>query len=358
LPNRQCTIEKVGKSRSGHARYWCTEHQSNATGRYGARLPECEKAYLVVDEQESFDIDERDFAGGIGLWGATSPIYDTTPWSNESGIHVHARENPKDEKKCIDKTFPSVKIKYNKTLFDHKTSIITQEAAVYYYVSRYLKRKITHLYCIHCGHIHLDADYFSIHPHRRHLCNACGRYFIDDEKSVSNPIALLREQRNDTDGKRQKVRAQQALKISQEDYPGGLKLWASNPAILWTVPRPEHEGLHVHVYKSGSEERLKDDTFTKVIIDGKVINEQMARHLMAQQALQYLKNKIVSLECPKCGEEHFDDDEKGFYPHKDHICEHCGVEFQTPGKRRLVVRNPLSAMLNNLRLTAQSNKSR
>ncbi len=147
-------------------------------------------------------------------------------------------------------------------------------------------------------------------------------------------------------------RADRNLDIQQSDYPGGIKIWASNPAILWTRVRPERKGLHVHIYKKDSEEKLEDDTFDRVIVDGHEICESMARHLMAQQALLYLKDKIVSLSCSECGKAHFDKDELAFRPHKKHECEYCEATFVTPGRRRLVVSNPIISTFRILRNAA------
>jgi len=35
---------------------------------------------------------------------------------------------------------------------------------------------------------HLDKDWFSIHPHRRHLCASCGKNFRDTISGIGNPI--------------------------------------------------------------------------------------------------------------------------------------------------------------------------
>jgi len=227
---------------------------------------------------------------------------------------------------------------------------------VQYYISRFLGRKIKYLFCTHCAEIHLDADYFAVNPHRRHLCHGCGKYFSDSEQAVSNPIMLLVEQLGDVDKPRVFKRPERWLDIDQTDYPGGLQVWASNPAIIWTAERPEEEGIHVHLYRDVGAEPTTDDTFGKVSIDGVHLDEDFVKHLMAQQALSYLTNKVVSLRCPCCGEDHFDREELAFRPHKQHLCEHCGVHFETPGRRRVVVSNPLVDILDRLRVRAPSRR--
>ncbi len=349
--SKECDIVEVGKSRNGKFRYWCMAHGANATGRYGTRLQICEGAYLAISEADCFDLDGSKFPGGIGVWGAVEPIYNTSSFEFVPGVHVHARMSDSDDMKSIDKTFPAIRLSWDYNLFERKQVIIDQQAAVNYLASRYLDAKIDHLFCSHCGAVHLDSDYFAVHPHRRHLCHACGKYFSNGERGISNPVAFLRKLRDDSDENRMYERATEVLQINQADHPGGIQIWASNPAILWTVPRPEKEGLHVHVFGRSAQtehERCKDDTFGKVIIDDICIDENMARQLMIQNSLPYLKNKIDSLYCPDCLCPHFDAGIIGFSPHKEHICENCGGKFVTPGKRRLVVSNPLRQTLTDL----------
>jgi len=53
------------------------------------------------------------------------------------------------------------------------------------------------------------------------------------------------------------------------------------PAILWTASRPQEKGIHVHVHKG--TERIVDDTFGQVTLNGtplvraELIAEMMAR---------------------------------------------------------------------------------
>lgn len=172
MTRRPCTIAQVGKRRNGQPRYWCTEHGGNSTGRYGAKLLECESAHLYVDIDECFDLDESTFSGGIGVWGAVSSIYNTSPWEDPGGVHVHARDCANDDKKAIDRTFPALAIKYRRDLLGDRTALITQEAAISYYISRFLNHEISHLFCVHCGEVHLDAGYFAVNRHRKHLLYA------------------------------------------------------------------------------------------------------------------------------------------------------------------------------------------
>jgi len=343
-----CVIEEVGKARNGKPRYWCRTHKASATGRFGIRLKECEAAYRDVELGDALHLDETQYPGGIALWGAVPAVYDTTGLPPELGIHVHAREQTGAEKE-IDATFPAVIVRDKRDLFSDRHIVITAETAVNYYLSRFTGQTVKHLFCTYCGELHLDAGYFAVHAHRRHLCHGCGRYFQDEDRGVSNPIDYVRELRGDTDSKRSLISAGRCLDVRQADYPGGIQIWAS---IIWTSEKPEEEGIHVHLYGSPRSEPVIDETFSTVRIDGFDLNQRMVQCLMAQNAIPYLKGKIVSLNCPKWGQPHFDDGRLALQPHKEHDCEHCGEKFLTPGSRRLIVSNPLVATLETLRSCA------
>jgi transposase-like protein len=332
-----CLIERVGKQRNGHPRYWCVVHQASATGRYGARLSECELAYRDSTPRKVLELNPADYQGGVALWGAVPAVFDTSGLPPEVGIHVHARRD--DDEKEIDETYDEVILRYPRDLLESVRCVLTADAAVAYYISRFLNRDVSYLYCNYCGALHLDKGFFAVRPHRRHLCHGCGRYFRVESKGVSNPIALLRANQSIDKDAAAPVRPNRPLEIRQVDFPGGLQIWASNPVLLWTANRPEDEGLHLHAF-SGPGDLALDETYSSLTIDGISIDEAQVKHLMAQMALPYLANKVVCLECPKCGGEHFDQGEMAFAPHVEHICESCGHRFITPGRRRLVVSNP------------------
>jgi hypothetical protein len=127
--------------------------------------------------------------------GCRGSRLDTSGLPPELGIHVHARKGDDDSKE-IDATYDVVVIQCRRDLLDDVTASITAEAAVAYYISRFLKRDLRHLFCTYCGELHLDKEFFAAKPHRRHLCHGCGRYFTDDRKGVSNPIELLHANRS------------------------------------------------------------------------------------------------------------------------------------------------------------------
>src|SRR5262245_12607035 len=83
-----CRIVAVGKRRDGGTRFWCLEHRADATAKYGVRAEACRYAHfptLTESEQLVLDIDEH--PGGVALWGAVPPIYDTSEMPIDRGIH-------------------------------------------------------------------------------------------------------------------------------------------------------------------------------------------------------------------------------------------------------------------------------
>ncbi len=254
--------------------------------------------------------------------------------------------------KVIDSTFDAVTLTPQRhTLFEERTTFITSETAVAYYVSSFMNHEIGTLYCVYCGEAHLDADWFAVKPHRRHLCHGCGKIFLVSERGISNPIIAMRRALGDDDGKREIRRASRVLNICQRDYPGGIQIWASNVALLWISPEPEEEGIHVHLYDN-NQNRVEDETFAHVMIDGIELNEGQLRFFMAQRSLAYLADKIASLTCPLCEKPHCDVGEAAFMPHKEHHCDFCGAQFDTPGRRKKVVSNPFIDTIAQLRRQA------
>lgn len=310
-------------------------------------MPRCEGAYRTIADYRRFRLNPDDFAGGVALWGAVEPVYNTAAEPAERGIHVHARKRPRG-KKDIDGTYDAVELAVYRDLFNQERVLITAETAVAYYISRFLGRTIVGLFCPNCGTPHLDSDWFAVKPHRAHLCHGCNKLFREEQKRVSNPLEMVRHQLSAIRPPAKPSRARGSVDFRQADYPAGLQIWASNPALLWTSPRSEQEGIHVHGWiKPGVDPKL-DGTFDAVRIDGIELNEAQLRIFMAQNALAYLKGKITLLECPSCGEELFEQGDTAFRPRLEHTCEACGTEFVSPGRRK-VVSNPFVATIKALK---------
>jgi hypothetical protein len=336
-----CQIRFAGKHRNGKDRYWCSVHRSDASS--GDGRPPCRGALGTVRSMKVLDIDPSDYPGGVALWGAVAPVYDSTKLPLETGIHVHARPEA-GSAKGIDDTFDVVHLIGAGTEHNSPTVTVTSDAAISYYLSRFQNRDVVSLRCPLCNEAHLDSDVFAISPHRRHLCYGCGFYFYDKQRSVSNPLAAVEGTQQ---SKRLRRRPDRTLDIRQVDFPGGIQVWASNPALLWTADRPEEEGLHLHAF-AGTGEILLDETYALVKIDGKLLSEAQIQYLMVQQCLSNLQGRIVSARCPTCSEMHFDVGDLAFRAHDSHECSHCGRSFVVPGRLRTVVSNPFVAFRNRL----------
>jgi hypothetical protein len=142
--------------------------------------------------------------------------------------------------------------------------------------------------------------------------------------------------------------ATEALDIKQSQYLGGIQVWGSNPAFLWTQPKHEAEGIHVHTFLEGLTKPVHDDTFREVTIDGVPLDPVMVRVLMAQNVMPSLRGRVRSMDCPNCRHPQFDTDKAAFLPTPTHTCSECGHQFPTPGRTRNVVANPLPAILADL----------
>ncbi|MFT3673517.1 hypothetical protein [Aestuariivirga sp.] len=302
-------------------------------------------------EEEILDVDPRKYPGGIGLWGAVPPVYSTAAHNfSDLGIHVHARATA-DSPKEIDSTFRAVRIELAPNLFEKKKLLLGQEEAVYYMASQVFGYEMSEVLCSHCGHNHLDRDFFAVNPHKRHLCSGCGRHFSAAAVGVGNPLVSVRQYAG-FDKPPITHRPHRSINIEQSQYVLGIELWGSNPAILWTAQKSEEEGIHVHCYSDNPERPCIDETFDDLTIDGHKIDEHQLRLLMAQLSLPHLSDRVVALSCPECTKPHFDLGKLAHTPHSDHTCEHCGQVFATKGPKRNVVSNPTVATLELLEKSA------
>ena len=344
-----CDIKPVGKRRDGGTRYWCLAHKADATAKYGRRAKACRAAHLppILPEQ-ILELDLDQYPGGVALWGAVPPVYDTTRLPLDFGIHVHGRKDA-DGGKDIDRTYRSVRL-IGRQLPSNGLQI-SEIDAVYYMVSSVFGFDTRHVQCTFCGYSHLDKDWFSIHPHRRHLCAGCGRNFRDTALGIGNPIRATQQILGLRPRKTKK--AAKTLSIRQRDYPGGIQIWGSNPAIIWSSKKSEEEGIHVHAYKLLDGELAEpDDTFSAVEIDGVRLNPDMVRTLMAQNSLPHLENRVVPLKCDCCGAMEFGTGQQAFTPVVGRGCSKCGGHLSAPTRLRRTIGNPLIAALERLAQSA------
>lgn len=342
--SRQCHVVAVGKRRSGGIRYWCLRHGADATAKYGTPALTCRAAHIrPVDPDDILELDLNRYEN-VALWGAVPPIYDTTRKERDNGIHVHARLFANGAKE-IDRTFRAV------TVFcgdlPRQGTLVSELDAVYFMVTSIFGYAMKYVTCSHCGSAHLDKDWFSVHPHRRHLCAACGRHFWDTERAVGNPICGLRDYCAATCNQQTRS-TREEIRLQQRDYGGGIQVWGSNPAFVWTGERPEEQGIHVHAFREGEEKPEVDETYPRVTIDDVNLDPVMVRVLMAQKTLPYLRGRIASVTCHDCGKAQFSRDEAAYTPIAIHRCSRCGEELSAPGRLRKTVANPLMAILEEL----------
>jgi len=293
------------------------------------------------------ELDVKSYAGGIGLWGAVPAVYDTTRLPLDRGIHVHARRSARASKE-IDGTFAQVRL-VGEDLPDSGLTISAVDA-IYYMVSSVFGFPMRQVLCSHCGEPHLDKDWFSVHPHQRHLCAACGKTFRDDRRGVGNPIEGIRQAFG---ARKQKTRsANRSLDIRQADFPGGIQVWGSNQALIWTGSKEEETGIHVHAFETTKVEPDIDNTFSRVTIDGVRLDPVMVRYLMAQNSMPHIADRVQSIHCPKCEAAAFDRGALGYTPASTRECHKCGSAVRSRTRLRNVIANPLVDALRQLALSA------
>jgi hypothetical protein len=347
---KKCIIRADTKLRNGYPNWWCFTHFASARGENGKKLDRCVNANLPeISEDEQIYINLNDYPGGVGIWGSLAAVYDSKREIPEKGVHVHLRKN-KGEKKVVDKTFKEVFIQIpSNSSIDKKDWVrIDEYSACAYTASIIFGKKLKILKCKHCNRDHIDAEYFAVHYHKKHFCTYCGREFIDIEHGISNPIFYLQQLFSEKMKHRKLTKVDRRLIISQSDFPGGIQIWGSNPAVIWTAERKEEGGIHVHLFESDKGEPLIDDTYGYVQIDGIELDDMMIRYFMAQKSLPYLAKYITSLACPKCGKDHFDLGDNALNPHKIHECEHCNECFEDKTRYKGVVSNPVLKRLQQL----------
>lgn len=337
----KCKIVQVGKRRDGGYRYWCLKHHANATAKYGVPAHKC----LAADDQPipksaMLDLDLPTFTGGVALWGSVPAVYDTTRCPTDRGIHVHARRAQNNLKE-VDRTYRKLRLRLTNDLVSDDWTEVDEVDAINFMVSSVFGFKTHAVSCPRCHFAHLDRDWFAVHPHKRHQCHGCGCQFSDTEIGIGNPLSSLRHGLETA--ARQTVKAPRSIAIRQSDYPGGIQMWGSNPAILWTSPLPEETGIHLHCFtQAGSDQPVIDDTYSKVVIDGITVNPEHVRHFMAQMAMPHLEGRIVALDCPYCRVPHFDTDSLAYTPHLEHECKSCGNWFQAATRTRKTIGNPFA----------------
>jgi predicted RNA-binding Zn-ribbon protein involved in translation (DUF1610 family) len=335
--NEPCEISYEVNNRSGKPRWWCYTHGCAAWDAQGKPVTACLGAGVTGPAPErTLTLDPGQYRGGVALWGAVDPVYNTGPEPRDCGVHVHARELAGGDK-VVDRTYDEVVVEV-----DGRRYVVDAPSATSFVAASVFGLRLKALACPHCGDVHLDADEFAVHPHRKHQCNQCGRQFFDAEPSISNPCVELRRGLGYNGG--HVVPSSRSLSVNQSDVRG-LAIWGSNPAIVWTSDTPEQSGIHVHHTWDTTGAVLIDETYGFVTIDKVALHADQVRALMVQRSLPHLEGRIVSLCCPVCQREHFDRGIAALVPRATHTCEACGNEFGSRTGKRKVVANPILTRL-------------
>jgi hypothetical protein len=317
----KCDIRPVGKNRSGTRRYWCIAHRADASTKTGHPAAQCRYAHVEqVETSEVRRLVLSDYPGGVAIWGAVPPVYDTTTLPMERGIHVHAR-NSSNSEKVIDDSFRKVQLEFDQG-GRHYSISIEELDALYFLVSSIFRFEVEQVKCTHCGDSHLDKDWFSVHPHRTHLCAACGRFFVHESITIGNPLARLRKLLPIPSKPKY---SKEKLKISQNDFAGGIRIWGTNDAIIWTGPRNEERGVHLHAYGPNGE-RILDETYGSLEVDGIHLDGTLVNILTAQSAMPTISGSVRSGACTKCDAPLYSEETNAYTPSTKHQCRSCGLE--------------------------------
>lgn len=260
-------------------------------------------------------------SGSVAVWGAVSPIYNTASQPAEKGVHVHARHLMGGVKE-IDDNFVQVIIKNWKG--KEKPLTITAEAAIHYMVAAVFGLKIERVRCLACNVLHLEQGWYSVNPHQNHLCISCKSVFFEIDAGLGNPLAEIEVP---PDGLIAPSKPEPPLQIRQGDYPGGIQVWGTNPAIFWKNQNSDGKGIHLHAFDKHGNIAF-DETVPSLTIDGLPLDEDMVRIYMAQSVVPHLHRSVCHISCPRCGTDHFDKGVLAHTPHKIHTCSKCRYKFE------------------------------
>lgn len=269
-----CDFVNAGKFRHGADRWWCRTHQTHwgtkadqeAFVRFGVmRCANHEQRMHYVVQPKTINLAEY---AEVGVWCSMPAALSTVEIKPRAPkIHVHVRPEV-GGKKIIDRDFPAISLLYNNDsgLFgaDEITRVnVTPPSAFEFVCALEAKREMSCINCSHCGYPHLDLGDFARTPHRKHFCGNCGRDSTwSSGPIVSTPLMPL----HDRYAKTLKYQTPDRH-LNLDDYKGcSYTVWASTPAVIWTASRPQELGIHVHVH--AGMERIVDDTFGEVILDG------------------------------------------------------------------------------------------
>ena len=306
-------------------------------------------AVVIEGGRRILNLNPEVYPGGIAIWGALPAVLNTSAYPDEyNGVHVQARlsvEGPKH----IDETFDIVRVHSQSVDGGTRVFEINGEDAASYNISTIFSKSLKYLICPVCGKLHSDRGIDAVAYHIIHECEHCGETFADSEPSISNAIMLLKETCQDAHQFRSIADpVDRQLDVKHNSFKAGMQIWGSNPAVLWTSTKLEEGGIHFHGFQPTQADPTVDNTYGSLTIYGILLDPEMTRYLMAQNALPHLSGLVRSLTCTECGREHFDKLDSATKPHLVHECEFCSSTFASPDNQACVS-NPLVAVLESLK---------
>jgi len=335
---KQCDIRADTKLRNGYPNWWCHAHYAPARGEKGARLEQCAMAGVpALPEHEQTRIDMSDMrtqGAAIRLMGA--PVYSTNKVNHTTGLFVSLPHDPARSGIYKQVSVAGPRGGMHEIMID-------EAVAAAYNASVLFEKELKVIACPHCEHSHIDAGYFAVHYHKKHLCSFCNRSFHDKEEGIANPVYALQLLMGKP---AMSTAATQALHMSKHEYQG-ISLWTYYPTLAGPAIT-DTAGIGVSLWGGDGHGPIQD-IYKTVTIDGIVLDDMMLRYYGVQQGMAYLAKYMVTLTCPGCLKEHFDTGADALTPHKVHVCEHCGHTFSDGTRYKGVVSNPAVARLRRLK---------
>jgi len=286
-----CDFVYAGKFRHGADRWWCRTHQTHwgtkadlAALQSSSEMRCASHAQLMNYEIEPYTVNLDDHAE-VGVWCSLPAALSTAEIKpRPPKIHVHVRDTP-GAHKSVDKDFAAISIVYlaREDLFGDGDVVrvdITPPAAFDFVCALEAHKEMGCIDCTTCRHPHLDLGDFGKTPHRKHFCANCGRDSTWSKSPIiSTPLQPLHDR---TATHLTCLLPERSLNL--DDYNGhSYTVWASTPAIVWTADRPQEYGIHVHVHDGA--DRIIDETFGEVILNGKA--------LVREELLQAMINRAI-----------------------------------------------------------------
>ncbi|KTD55859.1 hypothetical protein Lsan_3411 [Legionella santicrucis] len=272
--------------------------------------------------QNELELKIDDYPGGIAIWGALPALIDTSHQSFDRGVHVHARRRD-GQKKVIDQTYGVVHCYYQNHYFT-----ITELDAVAFTMASIFNIKLLALQCEWCKSDIIAHGLNSVIPSHQHGCQNCGHTNYTIDYCIANPLVKLKFLLNDLAIQREVLIPNRVINLDLRWFEEGFQIWGSNPAIIWTSPKPEESALHVHGFEQGNK-RVVDNTYGEVILHGESLNIQMIRVLQIQMNLKLIYSQLDTIHCPRCNEPIFDTALKAVIPSTEKFCTQCEYKFAT-----------------------------